>query len=371
MLLEALEAQDLRNLQGKIELGEGLNILVGENGQGKTNWLEAIHILATTRSFRTAKLNEAIRFGKELAIVRGRVWQSENIRRELQVGIEKASKAVFVNGKRESPSNYLGQLNAVVFNSDELEVIRGHPEARRRFLDNGIVSLHPPFLQIFTDFLRVIRQKNSLLAAAREVRQSLESTEEQLAPWNAQLVSLAVRIHKSRIRYVERLNEVLEKKLFGREELSVRYVSSLEGKGDISEYGALLTDRLKLRIQAEAIAGHSLVGPHRDDLEILFDGQDIRKFGSAGQQRSAFLLLLLANIGVYFAARGEYPLLLLDDIDAELDYRRVGRLFEFLSGRSQTIATTSKLGFVAEFGASASVFAIRDGAAERLSAAAP
>jgi DNA replication and repair protein RecF len=116
-----------------------------------------------------------------------------------------------------------------------------------------------------------------------------------------------------------------------------------------------------LRVQAELVAGHSLIGTHRDDLEILFDGRDLRKFGSAGQQRSALLLLQLANISVYFAQRGEYPLFLLDDIDAELDYKRIGQLLEYLSDKTQTFVTTSKQSFVEEFGQNGSIFTIENG----------
>jgi DNA replication and repair protein RecF len=361
MRLESLNVNNFRNLSGEISWGAGLNILFGDNGQGKTNWFEAIYLLATTKSFRTARLQEAIRFGDDLAIVRGRVRESEEIHRDLQIAIQGNIKSLAVNSKKESLAAYLSQLHAVIFNSDELEIVRGHPEPRRRFLDNGIVSLHPPFVQTFTDYNRVIKQKNALLQSARDREHTVERTAEMLQPWNQQLASLAARIHRGRIRFVERLNEVLEKKLFGREELTISYLSSLEGKGDLSDYEGLIAERLKLRVQAELVAGHSLIGTHRDDLEILFDGRDLRKFGSAGQQRSALLLLQLANISVYFAQRGEYPLFLLDDIDAELDYKRIGQLLEYLSDKTQTFVTTSKQSFVEEFGQNGSIFTIENG----------
>jgi DNA replication and repair protein RecF len=364
MLLESLEAVCFRNLTGKITCRGGLNILVGENGQGKTNWLEAIYFLATARSFRTAKLSEAVSFGESLAIVRGSVRESPEIVRELQASVQQNVKALAINGKKESVQRYLGQLHAVVFNSDELDVVRGVPEARRRFLDAGIVSLHPPFVQTFNDYGRVVRQKNALLLTARIGEYTIERTAQLLSPWNDQLATLAGRIHRARLRFVERLNQVLEKKLFGREELTIRYHSSLEGKGDLNDYPALLTERLALRVQAELAAGHALVGPHRDDMDLAFDGHDLRKYGSAGQQRSALLLLQLANIAVYQATRGEYPLFLLDDIDAELDYGRIGQLLEFLEGKTQTFVTTSKDSFVEKFGVGANVLAVVSGAAK-------
>jgi DNA replication and repair protein RecF len=364
MFLESIEIENFRNLNSYVRCGHGLNILIGLNGQGKTNWLEAINILATTRSFKTARLQETIKFGEEMAIIRGRVDRSEDIHRDLQAVIQGNTKSFFVNGKREAVHNYLSQLHAVVFNADELEIVRGHPEARRRFLDQAIVSIHPPYVQTLTDYNRVIKQKNVLLQAVQDEKISLEKAAELLEPWNEQLITHATRIHRSRLRYVQRLNEALERKLLGTEEITMRYVSSLEGKGDLSDYEGLLTERLKLRVQAESAAGYSLVGPHRDDLEILLDGHELRKYGSSGQQRTVLLLLQLANISVYHAQQQEYPLFLLDDIDAELDYQRIGQLLEFLQGKTQTFASTSKESFAENFDSHAAVFDVVSGAAK-------
>ena len=366
MLLESLEAQHFRNLNGKILCGKGLNIIFGENGQGKTNWLEAIYLLATTKSFKTAKLTETICFAEDTAIVRGLVQQSAEIHHNLQVFLQGNTKTLSVNNKKETINRYLGELHAVIFNSDELEIVRGSAEGRRKFLDGGIVSIYPPFVQTLTDYNRVIRQKNSLLQSAQDKGFSLEKTAELLEPWNEQLIHLATRIHKARLRYVERLNEVLEKKLFGKEEVSIRYASSLEAKGDLADYAALLAERLTLRVQAELASGYSLIGTHRDDLEISFDGHDLRKYGSSGQQRSALLILQLATVSVYFEQNKEYPLFLLDDIDAELDYKRIGQLLEFLSDKTQTFVTTSKESFIERFGAGAEIFTIENGTVKML-----
>jgi DNA replication and repair protein RecF len=363
VFLESIEALNFRNLSSEIACGRGLNILVGENGQGKTNWLEAIGVLASTRSFRTSKLQEAVAFGEASFLIRGSVRESPEIKRTLAVVVQGNTKTLLVNSKKEAVQRYLGQLHAVVFNADELEVVRGTPDSRRRFLDAGIVSLHPPFIQVITDYNRVIKQKNALLQSARDRNTGTEQLLDSLQPWNTQLAALATRIHRSRVRFVERINEILEKKLFGREELAVRYASSLEGKGDLAHYDEVIAERLEVRAQAEIAAGHALIGTHRDDMELTFDGHDIRKFGSAGQQRSALLLLQLANISVFHATRGEYPLFLIDDIDAELDYRRIGNLLDFLFEKSQTFVTTSKESFVEKFGAGARILTVRDGAA--------
>lgn len=362
MLLESLEVHNFRNLSGKIYWGHGLNIIYGDNGQGKSNWLEAIYLLATTKSFRTAHLQESIRFGEDLAVVRGRVAQGAEVSRDLQVNLQGNTKSINVNGKREAVTRYLGQLHAVAFTADELNIVRGMPDARRKFLDRGVVALHPAYVQTLADYNRVIKQKNRLLQDAAESELSIERVREQIAPWNEQLVSLSAEIHRARNDYVGRLRQMLERRLFEREDITVRYVSSLEGKGDLTDYEALIRERLELRLQAELASGYALIGTHRDDLEILFDGRDMRAYGSSGQQRSALIILDLAAISVYHSWHNEYPLFLIDDVDAELDRKRIGYLLEYLEGRTQTFITTSKETLVEQFVARAQVYQIQGGA---------
>src|ERR671927_467965 len=260
MLLESIEAHNFRNLSGEIFWGEGLNVIAGENGQGKTNWLEAIYLLATTKSFRTQRPQEAIRFNESLAVVRGRVARSSEVQRDLQVTIQGNTKSLSVNGKRETVASYLSQLHVIAFTADELEVVRGGPEARRRFLDRGVVSLHHTYVQTLADYQRVIKQKNRLLQDAADAELSIAETATRLEPWNEQIVALSAEIHRARMDYVNRLNEALERRLFGHEEVTIRYVSSLEGKGDLTAYEALIAERLRLRVQAELSAGYALIG---------------------------------------------------------------------------------------------------------------
>jgi DNA replication and repair protein RecF len=366
MLLEWIEVHNFRNLSGRVSWGNGLNIIYGDNGQGKTNWLEAIYTLATTKSFRTQKLQEAVRFSEDLSVIRGRVARSEEVHRDLQVTLQGNTKTISINGKREAVAGYLRQLNAVAFTADELEVVRGGPDARRKFLDRGVVTLHHAYVQTLADYNRVIKQKNRLLQDASDSEMSLDQVERIISPWNEQLIALSAEIHRARNDYVGRLNDVLERRLFEREDITIRYLSSLEGKGDLSEYEALIAERLSLRLQAELSAGYSLIGPHRDDLEILFDGRDIRAFGSSGQQRSALIILDLAAISVYYSWHNEYPLFLIDDVDAELDRKRIRYLLEYLEGRTQTFITTSKESLVEEFMGRSNVFRIKDGMSEEI-----
>src|SRR5205807_6538900 len=161
---------------------------------------------------------------------------------------------------------------------------------------------------------------------------------------------------------IDLLKEALEHSLFG-DALSIRYISSLEGKGDLANYQQLIADRLRLRLEAEMFAGACLIGPHRDDFELRFRDRNLRSFGSSGQQRSALITLDLAAISVYYSKVKEYPIFLIDDVDAELDGIRIERLLEYLEGRTQTFVTTSKRSHFERFTRRANFYEVSGGVA--------
>src|SRR5690349_15154186 len=248
MLLAAIEATNFRNLSGRIEWGPRLNIIYGNNGQGKTNWLEAIYLLARTKSFRTQHLQEAIQFGEELAVIRGKVTIGADLERDLQVSLHDNSKTIFVNSKRETLARYLTQLQVFSFTAADLDVVRGMPEARRRFLDRGISSLRPAYLKTIADYAKVLKQKNRVLQLASENEIGPDKVEDLLAPWNEQMVRLGVLIHRARQEYVAGLSASVESNVFEDRDVTTDYVSSLENKGDMSDYESLLRSRIALRV---------------------------------------------------------------------------------------------------------------------------
>jgi len=363
MILDSLEVNNFRNLRGKISWGPGLNIIYGNNAQGKTNWLEAIHTLSRTKSFRTQRLQESIRFGEDIAFIEGQVSSGADLHKDLRISLRENTKSIWVNGKREQLARYLGLLQVFAFTADQLEVVRGMPEARRNFIDRGVASLRPAYVQTVSDYNKVIKQKNRILHDASEREIKLEETENLVAPWNEQIARLGAEIHNARLDYTERLNKALERNLFEPAEIQIRYLSSLESKGDLSDYEALLRQRLELRLPAEAAAGRALVGPHKDDLGIHLAGREMRTYGSSGQQRSALLLLDLAAISVYNSAHSDYPVFIVDDVDAELDEKRIRSLLEYLEGRTQTFITTSKRSHLEGFLSRASLHEIVGGEA--------
>jgi DNA replication and repair protein RecF len=360
MIIAKVEAHRFRNIiQDQFEPSRRLNFLYGSNAQGKTNWLEAIHLLATAGSFRTARLSEAVTHGCHESILRLRVAR-QGLQQDLAVQLTAQSKGLFVNGKRETLSRYIEHVAVFVCALEQMSVIRGEPEFRRHFLDQGALSIDPKYSKTLENYRRILKQKNTLLRQAAEPAHSNRFID-QIHIWNQQLIEYGTIIHRVRSLLVERLQEVLNSNLFGREEIKIRYVSSLESHGDLSDYAGLLAERLAVRLNAETAVGYSLVGPHRDDLEIQFNGQDVRRFASAGQQRSALLVLDLARISVYNKVFNEYPVFLIDDIDAELDRERIGVLLDYLQDKVQTFITTSKRDIAASHSGRAALFRVEEG----------
>lgn len=359
MYLAQIEAFDFRNLSGALEFSPGLNVIVGPNAQGKTNWLEAIYLLGTTKSFKTGHPREAINYGRDEAILRGTV-QSGQLSRGIQLLLSKTVKQTFVNGKREAVARFLGILDAIAFTASDMEVIRGGPDYRRKFIDRGLVNTLPSYLGTLSEYNRVLKQKNGLLRSAADSPDPSRFIH-LIEPWNDQLVKYGSEIHYARVGYVEKLDKAIIPRLFQNETLSIRYRSSLEGKGDLGNFSSLMTERLQHHLRNELASGHALVGPHRDDLEILFDGHDLSRFGSSGQQRSALLNLDLAQMVVYHQILEDYPVFIVDDIDAELDRNRIEILLDTLRGNSQVFISTSKRSIAQHFSDRASIIEIADG----------
>lgn len=357
MIITEIYTEGFRNLSGKLITSPGINILCGDNAQGKTNWLEAIYLLASTKSFRTSALKETLRLNNssqttKQAFVRGSILR-ERLQKDLQVQLEENSKSFYINGKREAVTHYIGNLDVVVFCAEEMQIVRGEPAERRRFLDRGVVSLFPTYLKTISEYNRILKQKNALLKEAQESPQ-IGKFFDLIESWNQQLVDYSSRIYTSRVDYTKRLNKVLNKQLFSEKSIDIKYISSLAQHGvsqetTLQDYQKIIKERLRFRMEQEVAAGYALIGPHRDELEILIDGLEASKFGSSGEQRSALITLDLAQISVYHQAYEEYPVFLIDDIDAELDLRRISLLLDHLADKMQVFISTSKREIAAQY----------------------
>lgn len=357
MRLLTLQARNFRNFERlELECTPRLNIFIGDNGQGKTNLLESIYVLGQLRSFRGVGWAELTRWGAEVVSLHGLVehpahgaevalamsWNGQ--RRLLRVQGRDVSRAV----------HYLGHLSALVFAADSVQVIKGPPESRRRLVDRALVSLQPTYLSLLQQHHAVLRHRNRLLKEPRIDRASLEV-------WNAKFAEVGAAVVQARARYLERLNRRLarlsEQKLGSPTALQLCYqpvlgpadeVAPGEAGVDGDRNSAVLMQRLAEGIarmeREERRARVSLVGPQRDDIDFCLEGRDLRSFGSQGEQRLAVLLILIGMLEDLEAELGTPPLVLLDDMVAELDRRRRGLLWEFLrTMRAQVFLSGTEL----------------------------
>lgn len=340
MELERFTARNFRNLTDlEIRFNAGMNVVYGENAQGKTNLLEAIYVLSTLKSFRTRNLYEALQFGESVALLNGQVKTGQSSH-QFMVAVEKNARIASLDHKKTDTLNYLGGFNVFLFSYPLLEVIRGGPEERRRFIDRSIAVSKPGYLPVLMQYHRALRQKNALLVALQRREISRSEGCNGVRAFNAQLIDRGLEIVEQRMIYLQLLKDFLNKKrtLFFSEifELGLEVNSTfLSGKEDVQK-------RLEENLEREIGRGVSLLGIHRDEIRMTFNGREIRKYGSSGQHRAFLLLLVLAQLELYERMRDDRPVLLLDDLDSELDENKIRSFLDEVRDRYQTIISTSR-----------------------------
>jgi DNA replication and repair protein RecF len=332
MKLLSLTSENFRNLSpGEVSFHPLANLIVGRNGQGKTNLLEAIYLLGTTRSFRTTRVGSLFRFDSPNLFVSG-ILEREGLRRTLSVGLEGGEgrrRVLMINGEKVTLSSYLEASSVVAYSAARLDAIRGTPEERRRFLDRGIASVQRGYVGQLSRYMRVLRQRNALIADIAYHRQSVAT----LDAWDDELIDAAGAIHRARSAYAEDLARAHEEIV----RTHGYHVSNLK-----ISYQPSLTDELPKRRQQEIRARMSLAGPQRDLVEMFIDGRPAAEVLSGGEQKMTVLFLKFAKVELLRRRTGESPLLLLDDIDAELDLEILQKLLLNLPERTQLFATSAK-----------------------------
>lgn len=344
--LESIELTHFRNYKSlSLSFSDSVNVFVGENAQGKTNLLEAIYVLAIAKSARTSHDKELIQWGSDYGKIKGRL-----IRRgaalPLELVITKRGKKARANHlEKQRLSEYVGLCNVVMFAPEDLNLVKGSPVVRRRFIDMEMGQIAPVYLHLLTDYQKVLQQRNAWL---RQSFRQPPGAASFLDVLTEELGEHASEIVRRRFSFVRRLNayagpihlEISD----GRERLSIRYRSTLDhvseedDRSKIREAFAEQSGRLRTR---ELERGTTLLGPHRDDLKFIVNGRDVQMFGSQGQQRTAALSVKLAEIELIREDVGEYPLLLLDDVLSELDDMRKTHLLNVFREKVQTFVTTT------------------------------
>jgi DNA replication and repair protein RecF len=348
MRVNELRLRSFRNYE-ELDLrpGEGLNIFVGENAQGKSNLLEAIYLLATSRSLRATRESELVRHTSETATVTAEVMREREPDVEIELTVfQTDKKAVRLNGvKRPRVIELLGQLNAVFFGSIDLAIVYGEPAVRRRYLNLEISQISPKYVFDLAAYKKVLEQRNRLLRDLRE-RPYRDSG---LDAWNEQMVHYGAPLIEKRRFFIERLaplaDEIHREITDGRETLEVRYQPNvpLAPEADAKAVEEAFRRQIGTVSTDETRRGVTLVGPQRDEVQFLINGLDARTYGSQGQQRTVVLSLKLAEYRLMEDYVGEPPVMLLDDVMSDLDDARQKHLLGWIHGRGQTLLTCTNL----------------------------
>ena len=322
-------------------------LVVGRNGEGKSNLLEAVELLGSLRSHRSSNDRELIQHGHPAS--RLRTLDSDGDLLELELR-QRGGRQARRNGKTlERQHELLGSLRCVGFSALDLDLVRGEPAQRRRWLDRGVLQLEPLYAELTARYGRILRQRSQLLR--RGLGGGAGSREQQalLLAFDLQQAAIGTRLHRRRCRALRRLEplaDAWQQRLSGgREVLQLRYRpgSELPEPEDEETWRAALAAQLAAQRPEGQRLGQCQVGPHRDEVELLLAGQLARRFGSAGQQRTAVLALKLAELELVRQVVGEPPLLLLDDVLAELDPGRQGLLLEAVGEGHQCLVSATHL----------------------------
>ena len=336
MILRNIAAQSFRNLEGgEVSFHEKANILVGRNGQGKTNLLEAVYFLATTKSFRTSRVASMFRFGEPNVFVTGALSR-DGVEKTLSVGLESGEskrRVLMINGEKVTLPAYLNAMSVFAYSAQRLDVIRGAPEERRRFLDRGIASVNPAYLEQLTRYIRVLKQRNALLAEVAQHKQAAAT----LDAWDNELMVAANIVHRGRAAYADDLASVF-KDIVAEHRYHVSNVEML--------YKPSRTDEIAKQRREEIRARMSLAGPQRDLLDFVVDGRPASEVLSGGEQKMIVLFLKFAKLELFRRRYDDAPLFLLDDVDAELDLEILQQLLTKLPVSTQVFATSAKEAFL-------------------------
>lgn len=352
MYLKTLELHNFRNYADlNVEFGPGINVLLGENAQGKTNLLESIYFLALTRSHRTNSDRDLINWKSKEARVLG-VIQKEHTVTPVELDITSKGKTAKVNHIEQGRlSQYVGQLNVILFAPEDLSIVKGSPSVRRKFIDMEFGQMSSKYLYNSAQYRSVLKQRNQYI---KQLQFNPKGDQVYLDVLSDQLAAHGAEIIFQRIQFLEKLEkwsrEIHEEISQGKEQLTFQYVSPISGEQTTSAETiyAALQELFKKQRAKELQQGKTLVGPHLDDVRFVVNGKNVSTFGSQGQQRTTALSVKLAEIDLMKEETGEYPVLLLDDVLSELDDSRQTHLLTAIQNKVQTFITTTSLSGVAQ-----------------------
>ena len=364
MVITKLSIRNFRNIASlELEPGDGVNVIYGDNAQGKTNLVEALFLLTGQKSFRQTKESEFVRFGEKKGEINARFFAGGR-EQEVSLTLEGGKRSALLNGLPLGVGELTGRFFAVVFSPAELSLVRDGPSQRRGFLDSAITQVMPRYQKTMSDLSRVLFQRNSLLS---DMARHPGMDDSLLAVWDRSFAKLSYSIINARARFLARLapfgEEIYRGISGGKESFSVAYQCSIPGEwGAVPEEEgeAVILSALERSRREDLKNGCTTVGPHRDDMDLRVNGISARAFGSQGQQRSCALTLKLAECRLIQEVAGEQPVILLDDVLSELDKTRKQYLLSGLASGQLFITCCDRSGFSA-IGKDGVTWRIREG----------
>ncbi len=338
MYIEKLKLTNFRNYESlDISFSDTLNIIYGNNGSGKSNIIEAIYLLALTKSFRTSSDVNLIKKGSSLAQIKGEIITNEKNR--YQIDLSNEGKKVYINSDKVGKiSDYVTNINIILFNPLDTKIINDAPSFRRKLLNIDISQGSKEYLLLLNSYDKLLKNRNAYL---KQLYLNGNASKDYLDILTQKLVKIGKCINNYRREYIEKINKSIAKiyeDIFEYGELKVIYNSSFNDKSEEE-----ILDNYQKKYYREMEMGKTLSGIHHDDIEFILDGNSIKDFGSVGQQKNAIIAFKLAQILIMKEIKGEYPILILDDLFSELDNQKINNIIKMLNKEVQTFITSTNI----------------------------
>ena len=364
MILRKIKLVNFRNYKNfNISFQKNINIIIGDNAQGKTNILESIYTLALTKSYRTTNDYNLIRLNQEKFIITGET-KDERVFKKLSLELYKGNKIAKINDNTINKiSDYIGNLYVILSSPDDLQMIKGSPSERRNFLNIEISQLSSNYIKKYNEFNKILKMRNDYL---KLLYTNSLCDYNYLDILTDNLIDREVEIYIERNNFINRINEYITeiyKNIAGIKDLKIIYETNVEFNNyDSNEIKKVLKEKYKKNQQREISMGMTLYGPHRDDFTFTIDGNDIKIYGSQGQQKLAFIALKFAEIPIFEEKTGTKPIILLDDIFSELDKTKKNKLIQYIDNDYQVIITSNDTKDISKkILKDANIFKIQDG----------
>jgi len=344
MYIKKLKLHDFRNYKSlNVTLTKGINIIYGENAQGKTNLLESIYVLGLTKSHRSFIDNNLINNSGKYLTIEG-IVNTNKIDNKLNIYIDNKTKVLkFNNNTIKQISDYISLMNIIIFYPDDLELIKGSPQIRRKYINLELSQLYSNYFILINEYNKILKFRNEYL---KKINKKISKDITYIEILTGYLIDKSIMIYKMRDKFIKKVNEYcgdIYKDIMDLEGFSINYKTNIEIDLKDSNIKNYLKEEYNKKLDYDIKLCSTSIGPHKDDIEFFLGDKNLKFYGSQGQQRIAVLALKLAEIEIFKKYKETTPILLLDDIFSELDDKKKNNLLKYISRNIQTIITTTDL----------------------------